>query len=188
MTTGQKSLREVAEAAREAKLEESRESARKNREKSLAVVMEKFHDDYRGFGRLGREGYEIKEPNAEDYEYVRDVRVFSGVNRETDGWKIVIDDVPFLFGTSHGAESLHVMVTCPKCGVEGATTFHGLDDLGRQIKFGPTYGHICQEREAHKVAYAIGTAARDLKCSPQDVVDAAYELHSDVIHRLAHGR
>ena len=61
-------------------------------------MIDKFHDDYRGFGRLGREGYEITEPDREDYEYVRDVRIFSGVNKKTDGWKIVVDEVPFLFG------------------------------------------------------------------------------------------
>ena len=188
MTTGQKSLREVAEAARQEKLEERRESAQKSRDKSLDVVVDKFYDDYRGFGRLGREGYEVAEPQREDYEFVRDVRIFSGVNKKTDGWKIVVDEVPFLFGTSHGAESLHVIVSCPKCGVEGATTFHGLDDLGRQIKFGPTYGHKCREQEALEVARAIGTAARDLKTSPEDVVNAAFELHSDVISRLIYGR
>jgi hypothetical protein len=187
MTTGQKSLREAAEASRQVKMEESRESARKYRQKSLEAVIERFHDNYRGFGRLAREGYEVTEPGPDGFEYVKDVRVFSR-NEKTHGWKVVIDEVPFLFGTSHGAESLHVIISCPKCRVEGASTFHGLDDLGRLLKFGPLHGHTCRDAEAREVAYAIGAAARDLKTSPQDVVDAAFELHNDVITRLIHGR
>jgi hypothetical protein len=188
MTTGQNSLREVAEASRQEKLEERRKQAQKDMDKSLGVVVDKYHDDYRGFGRLAREGYEVVGPEGVDFEFVRDVRVFTGVNRKTDGWKVVIDEVPFLFGTSYQSESLHVIITCPKCGAEGASTFHGLDDLGKLLKFGPKYGHKCREAEAREVAYAIGSAARDLKCSPQDVVAAAYELHSDLIDRLTYGR
>lgn len=189
MTTGQKSLREVAEAAREARLEESRESARKNREKSLEDVIAKFHDDYSGFGRLAKEGFHVTAAKTEDFEYVKDVRVFQGGTAKTiEGWKIVIDDVPFVFGTTYQGTSLYLLHNCPKCGAEGASTFFGLDDLGRKLKFGPDFGHKCREAEARTVAYAIGSAARDLNCSPQDVVNDAYTMHGDLINRLRFGR
>jgi len=191
MTTGQKGLRAVAETARQDKLEEAREQGRKNRAKSLKGVIETRYDDrYRGFGRLAEEGIEVPSPSEDDFEYVT-ARLFNK-GRESvgkvEGWKVIVDDVPFLFGMTHGAESLFVLHTCPKCGVEGASTFHGLDDLGRLLKFGPaSYLHTCRESEAREVAYAIGSAARDLKTSPEDVVSAAFELHGDLIRRLMYG-
>ena len=97
---------------------------------------------------------------AEDFEHVKDVRIFSGMADKGNGWKVVIDDVPFLFGESYRAESLFVIHTCPKCGVEGASTFHGLDDLGKLLKFGPlSYSHHCMEKETLEVARVIGAAA-----------------------------
>lgn len=185
MTTGQKSLREVAEASRQEKLEADRELSRQQREKSLRATIGRYHDRYRGFGRLAEEGVEVSEPSEEDFEFVNGVRLFSGTIDKGNGWKVIVDDVPFLFGTSHNGESLFVLHTCPKCGVEGGSTFHGLDDLGRLLKFGPvSYSHTCREKEAREVAYAIASAARDLKTSPEDVVNAAFELHGDLIQRL----
>jgi hypothetical protein len=189
MTTGQKGLRALAENAREVKLEESREQARDRRKKSLQAVIERYPDRYRGFGRLAEEGLTIPDPSENDFEYVKDVRIFSGVADKSSGWKVVIDEVPFLFGDSYRAEALFVIHACPKCGVEGASTFHGLDDLGKLLKFGPAnYQHHCLEKETLDVARVIGAAARDLGLSANNVVDEAFNRHSDVISRLMSGR
>lgn len=190
MTTGQTGLRAAAEAARQDKLEKAREQGRENQAKSLASVIEKrYSAEYGGFGRLAKEGVEVPEPEEGNFEYVKGVRPFAGHKPgKIEGWKVIVDDVPFLFGTTHNHQSLFVLHNCPKCGVEGASTFHGLDDLGRLLKFGPaSYSHTCREAEAREVAYAIGSAARDLKTSPEDVVNAAWEMHSDLIYRLMHG-
>lgn len=190
MTTGQKDLRALAENARQDKLEEARERGRTNRAISLTNVIEKrYSDKYAGFGRLAEEGVEVPEPEEGNFEFVKDVRRFSGHNSpKIEGWKVIVDDVPFLFGLSHNNSSLFVIHNCPKCGVEGTSTFHGLDDLGRLLKFGPvSYSHTCRETEAREVAYAIGSSARDLNTSAEDVVNAAFEMHSDLIYRLMRG-
>ena len=186
MTTGQRGLRATAEAARQLKLEEAREQGRKRRDDSLAKVIERYDDKYAGFGRLADEGVEVPEPEEGNFEYVKDVRVFAGHRSgKIEGWKVIVDDVPFLFGTTHNHTSLHLIHTCPKCGVEGASNFHSLDDVGRLLKFGPTnWTHTCLESETREVAYAIGTAARDLNLSANEVVDEAFNLHGDLIHRL----
>lgn len=186
MTTGQTGLRALAEDARQDKLEEARERGRRDREAALNAIIEKRYDDrYGGFGRLAEEGVEVPAPDPANFEQIK-IRHFGGHRSDKiTGWKVVVDDVPFVFGTSHNQHSLFVIHTCPQCGVEGASTFHGLDDLGQLLKFGPkSYSHTCRESEAREVAYAIGTAARDLNTSPEDVVSAAYELHSDLIYRL----
>lgn len=190
MTTGQTSLRAAAEGARQDKLEKAREQGRKNLAASLTNVIEKrYGEKYAGFGRMAEEGVEVPEPEEGNFEYVKGVRHFGGHRSgKLDGWKVIVDDVPFLFGTTHNHQSLFLIHTCPKCGVEGASTFHGLDDVGRLLKFGPTsWTHTCRESEAREVAYAIGSAARDLKTSPEDVVNAAFELEGDLIRRLMYG-
>lgn len=190
MSTGQTGLRAAAESARQDKLEERRESGRKDRERSLTNVIEKrYGDRFGGFGRLEAEGVEVPEPDEGNFEYVKDVRAFAGHRSgKIEGWKVIVDGVPFLFGLTHNHSSLFLIHTCPKCGVEGASTFHGLDDLGRLLKFGPTsWSHTCLESETREVAYAIGSAARDLNLSANEVVDEAFNLHGDLIRRLMLG-
>ena len=98
MTTGQKSLREVAEAAREAKLEESREQGRKNRRSPWRRWSPSSTIATRDSVGSESEGLEVLDKSFEDFEYVRDVRIFSGQADKGSGWKVVVDDVPFLFG------------------------------------------------------------------------------------------
>jgi len=190
MTTGQTGLRAAAEDARQDKLEEAREQGRKNRAASLKNVIEKrYNDRYGGFGRLTEKGVEVPEPEEGNFEYVKDVRHFNGhKSGKLEGWKVIVEDVPFLFAMTHSHQSLFVIHSCPKCGVEGASTFFGLDDLGRLLKFGPTsWTHKCLESETREVAYAIATAARDLKLSANEIVDEAFNLHGDLMNRLMFG-
>lgn len=183
--TGQSSLRELAESARRGKLEEAREKAAEERVKSLDKVMERLHDPWRGFGRLSKDGYEVPALDRSDFTFVKDVREFGGRHETHRGWRVEVDGVPFLFSTGYGDESFYVLHNCLQCGVEGASHLHGLDDLGKLLKFGPaSYNHHCRDREAREVAYAIGMAAGRLRVSAQEMVDAAFELHSDVIYRL----
>ena len=101
MTTGQKSLREAAEESRQAKLEESRDTGSEEPREVRPGGHGRGPRSVPGL-RLARQG-RLRDQGARgrDYEYVKDVRIFSGMADKGNGWKIVVDGVPFLFGDSY---------------------------------------------------------------------------------------
>jgi hypothetical protein len=177
-------LREAARAAAKEQQATRQEEKRKQREEALDKVMERFYDDYRGFGRLGKTGYDVRQPEREAFEYVSGVAKDGGHQSSVSGFRVEIEGVPFLFCTDYNDHALYVLLTCPDCGALRADTFHGLDDLGRKLEKGRTTLHHCREVESRRLAYAIGSAARDLQISPAEVVEEALDRHWELIVRL----
>lgn len=184
-------LSQLAEAARVAEVERERARRAAERDKQLDRVIDKFHAEWGGFGRLEKEGLYVECPEREAFTRRTEVLDWSGSRDErAHGWECEIDGTRWLF-TTPGTESvsLRLLHACPKCGVEGASDFHSLADIGALLRNGPkSYTHRCLERESRDVAYAIGTAARDTKLSPEEIVEIALEKHSDLIYRLMAGR
>lgn len=183
-------LTEKAEAARVAAIAKERDRRASEREERLDKVIAKFADKYGGLGRLMEEGAEIVMPERKCFEPLR-VNEFSGRRDAGDigGFKVEVDGVMFFFCTDYNKGGVYLLHQCHQCGVAGASSFHGLDDLGSLVKNGPkSYTHTCVEREARTVAYAIGSAARDLKMSPAEIVAEALDAEADLIDRLRFGR
>jgi hypothetical protein len=184
-------MSKLTEAAGLALLERMRadkERRLRDRDASFERVKERWPDKIYGFGRLAKDGYDAGPmPARDEFEFVPypGYRILDSYRGEhVHGWKIEVDDVPFLFSVASGSSSLYLILSCPQCGVEGASTFYNLEDIGSLLTKGPKFGHTCRERESRDVAHAIATAARDLKMRPDEVVELAYELHSDLIIRL----
>jgi hypothetical protein len=189
-------MSKLTEAADNA-LRERQKAATEQRKRDLDAMFEKLKErwanEYWGFGRLMKDGYDAGPmPPREAFEYIPypGVRCWSGGRWQGNapGWRVEVDGVAFLFSTGQNDSSLFLIHTCPKCGVEGASSFSSLHDLGLLLRNGPKdYQHTCREREAREVAYAIASAARDLKIRPDEVVELAYELHQDLIYRVMEG-
>jgi hypothetical protein len=180
-------LKDAAIAAQKQHREKDREDALRRREESFEKI--RWDHEYSGFGRLARDGYDVGPmPDRSKFEWLPypGLPAWGGgrISR-THGWKIVVDDVPFLFGPVEGSSfSLFLIHSCPQCGVEGASTFFDLAELGRLIEKGPKdYAHKCRERETRDLAYAIASAARELKMAPETVVSLAFSDHADAIAR-----
>lgn len=184
-------LSQLAEEARAAEVERDRARRAAERNQQLDRVITKFHDEWGGFGRLEKEGLEVECPEREAFTRRTEVLDWSGSRDErVYGWEVEIDGLRWLFATEYPESvSLRLLHTCPRCGVEGASDFHTLADLGALLRNGPkSYTHRCLDRESRGVAYAIGTAARDTNLSAEEIVEAAFERHSDLILRLMRGR
>ena len=184
------SLTESAEAARVAAVAKEKDRRASEREGRLDKVIERWSDKYSGFGRLAADGYDVgPAPERECFTSTR-VAEFKGASGDDlGGFTVEVDGVTFLLCTDYGKGGTYLVHQCPQCGVTGASSFHGLDDLGVLLKTGPkSYTHRCVEREARTVAYAIGTAARDLKIAPAEIVAEAFDREGDLIDRLRFGR
>jgi hypothetical protein len=184
-------LSQLAEEARAAEVERDRDRRVSEREKQVDRVIEKFHDEWCGFGRLETAGLTVIEcPEREEFTRRTEVLDWSSSRDERAyGWECEIDGIRWLFKTESESVSLRLLHTCPKCGAEGASDFHKLADIGALLRNGPkSYTHRCLERESRDVAYVIGSAARDTKLSPEEIVEIAFEKHSDLIYRLTTGR
>lgn len=186
-------LSQLAEEARAAEVERDRARRAAVRDEELDRVITKFHDEWGGFGRLEKEGLEVECPEREQFTRRTKVLDWSGSrDKRVYGWEVEIDGLRWLFATVSvwtESVSLRLLHTCPKCGVEGASDFHSLADIGALLRNGPkSYTHRCLDVESRGVAYAIGTAARDTNLSAEEIVEAAFERHSDLILRLMRGR
>lgn len=179
------SLREAAQQAATDRSRTEREAARKRREEELGKVIEKLGEGPEVIGSLAhRLGPEFQRTfSPEDFSYCK-VRQDGARSGELYGFRFEFDDVSFLYSTSYGNEGLHVILTCPDCGGERAEHVWSLEELGRKLKTGRASSHHCLVSEAREVAYAIGSSARDAKVSPDEIVQVAYEKHSDLIYRL----
>lgn len=182
MTTGQSITERAAQADAEQR-RHIRDAAAERREESLTKLRDRWQDKYSGPGE--RLGLELPERDAFTFaKYATDAHRIT----EAAGWTWEDDGITFLYSGTHGAEGLHVVVTCPDCGAKRAEHVSSLDELGRLLRIGHGYGHRCRETETRAIAYAIGTAARILRISESELVDEALERHADLIARLRFGR
>jgi hypothetical protein len=126
-----------------------------------------------------------KRPTA--FKFVAKMNTLTWNSSGVSGWRFTVEDIPFIYVTTYGEQGLHLIVTCPECGQEVADHFYNLADIGLRLD-GRKLRHRCRERQAKDVAYAIGTAARDAKVDPGEIVDLALQNHWDLIARLTGGR
>lgn len=122
-------------------------------------------------------------PKRDAFEYVTNVAQdrIGTQPAHVHGYRFTIGDVDFLYIVGDDRE-LRVMVTCPDCGVERPSSFHGMADLGRRLRDGRPLYHRCRQGEAKSLAYNIGHAARDANTTVLEIVEEAL-THSDVIAR-----
>ena len=178
------SLKQAAAAANIARTREHQEDKRQKRERELSGVIETLTSN--GYGGLA------KRFGDEYADALPERGAFTYRSIETDlfrvgtlyGWAFEIDEVPFIYITSHGHQGLNVILTCPDCQVERADSVSGLPELGRKLAKQQSIHHKCLDTETRNVAHAIGTAARDLKMRPDEVVEIALRRHMDVIARV----
>lgn len=183
MTTGQSLTERAAQADRESR-QKMRDDAAERRGASLDKVIERWHDAYHGAGdRLG-----VDCPERSEFEFRSNVQIDGGRHDSVSGWAVEVDGVVLLQSTTYGNSGLHVILTTPCCGVERAEHVSSVDQLGRLLREGRGFGHHCRETETRAIAYAIGSAARDLRLSERELVEEAQERHADLIARLRFGR
>ena len=172
------SLKEQAFEAADDQRKKMLETAKAEREKSLDELIEKWDERCKWTFRDA-----IPQcPARDEFTYARDVPHDGHRGSPFSGWKVVIDEIEFLYSTTYGDTGWKVMVTCPDCKSTRAVNFSGLEGLGRVLKAGRDLFHHCYELEAKRLAVAIGAASRDAATSPQQIIDRALE-HYDIIAR-----
>lgn len=162
-------LTDIAKAAEQEQAQEQREARERDRRTRWAEI-EKYWDY--GWKSMGMNIPPL--PAYGDLERVTAPCESGRYEGDRSGWLIVIDDVRFLYCDEYGKTGLYVLLTCPDCGREIASTFYGLADLGKKLRLGRNQiYHHCEDLESRKLRSYISSAARDAGVSEQDLIERA---------------